>query len=461
MPAGHMKQNRRSIGVGREKAFQEVVQHARSRSLGYDCLIPVSGGKDSTWQVVQCLEYGLKPLAVTWKTPARTSIGAENLANLINLGVDHIDYQVSPKVEKKFMLKALEKYGSTAIPMHMALFNIPLKIAVKFNIPLVVWGENSAFEYGTTDAELTGFRLDNRWLKTYGVTHNTTAVDWISEELTRKELTPYFGPADEDIRQAKVNAIFLGYYFKWDPETSAEVAHLHGFRSRTDGPKTGYYDYADIDDDFISIHHFIKWYKFGFTRLFDNLSLEIRNGRLTRAQAIEIIQKMGDQTPHEDIEKFCRFAGITVERFFEIVERFPQLGDMGKAVTYLGSKELPHPGLELDMKLKIIDPPREFKAGSSIILKDCAHIELQAEEQITFLTETGAEYDVARKNWGYYATPSINGRLSSNGFKTALTKNTVSGRYFVMLVEFVKQSLFLEYLEMESMTLVEWLDERK
>jgi hypothetical protein len=113
------------------------------------------------------------------------------------------------------------------------------------------------------------------------------------------------------------------------------------------------------------------------------------------------------------------------------------------------------------MKLILIDPPREFKAGSSIILKDCAHIELQAEEQVTFLTETGAEYDVTRKSWGYYATPSLNGRLYSNGFKTALAKNVISGRYFVMLVESAKQNLFLEYLGSEDMTLVEWLDERK
>ena len=78
----------------RERAFGQVVERARARSCGYDCVIPVSGGKDSTWQVVKCLEYGLKPLAVTWKTPARTEIGARNLANLVGLGVDHVDYQV-------------------------------------------------------------------------------------------------------------------------------------------------------------------------------------------------------------------------------------------------------------------------------------------------------------------------------------------------------------------------------
>ena len=95
----------------------------------------------------------------------------------------------------------------------------------------------------------------------------------------------------------------------------------HGFRE-DEAPRTGFYDYADIDDDFISMHHWLKWYKFGFTRLFDNLSLEIRNGRITRAAAIEILRKTGDDTPHRDIASFCRFCGIAEAAFHEIAERF-------------------------------------------------------------------------------------------------------------------------------------------
>ncbi|MDH3974312.1 MAG: N-acetyl sugar amidotransferase [Deltaproteobacteria bacterium] len=306
----------------RESSFQKVVERAKSLSRGYDCLIPVSGGKDSTWQVVKCLEYGLNPLAVTWKTPARTELGQKNLDNLISLGVDHIDYQINPKVESKFMLQALERFGSTAIPMHMALFNIPLKIAVRFEIPLVVWGENSAFEYCGSDDKEKGFKLDRNWLKKYGVTHGTTARDWVSESLSEKELTPYFGPGDGALEQAQVMAVFLGYYFPWDVENSLKIAKEHGFTQRKEGPRTGYYNYADIDDDFISIHHWLKWYKFGFTRLWDNLSLEIKNGRMTREEGIKIIKERGDETPHEDIKKFCSFVGISKAQFFEICEKF-------------------------------------------------------------------------------------------------------------------------------------------
>ena len=314
----------------RKGAFSEVVDYAKSRSHGYDCLVPVSGGKDSTWQIVKCLEYGLNPLAVSWKPPSRSEIGCRNLANLISLGVDHIDYQINPEVEKIFLYEALSRYGSTAIPMHMAMFNLPLKIAVKFDIPLVVWGENSASEYGGADDALKGFRLDRRWLMKYGVTHGTTADDWISEKLTKKDLTPYFGPMDGELERKGVLAVFLGYYFPWDPQTSLKIARQYGFQPREEGPKTGIYDYADIDDDFISIHHYLKWYKFCFTRSYDNLSLEIRNNRISRPEAVEKLKERGDETPHGDIISFCDFVGISKGHFFKVIEKFRNLNHWTK-----------------------------------------------------------------------------------------------------------------------------------
>ena len=308
--------------AARGQAFRQVAEHARSRGSGYDCVIPVSGGKDSTWQVVKCLELGLHPLAVTWKTPGRTAIGARNLANLVRVGVDHIDYQISPAVERRFVYESFTRYGSTAIPMHMALFNIPTAIAVRFGIPLVVWGENSAFEYGGTESERTGFSLDAEWLRRFGVTHGTTAEDWVSPTLSRKELTAYFGPSQEELDRAAVKAVFMGYYFAWNPQHTREVAVAHGFEADPSGPRTGLYDYADIDDDFISVHHWLKWYKFGFTRLYDNLSLEIRNGRISREAAIGILRQRGDETPRADIVRLCEFLGVAPLEFQRVCEGF-------------------------------------------------------------------------------------------------------------------------------------------
>ena len=105
----------------------------------YDCLIPVSGGKDSTWQVLVALENNLKPLCVTWKSPARNLTGQKNLNNLISLGVDHIDFSVNQKIERYFTLKAFKRFGNPLIPMHMAIHALSVNIAIEKNIKLILW----------------------------------------------------------------------------------------------------------------------------------------------------------------------------------------------------------------------------------------------------------------------------------------------------------------------------------
>lgn len=306
---------------GRARRFAEVADWARAQGGGYDCLIPVSGGKDSYWQVVTCLEHGLNPLTVTWRDPARLEIGQENLENLVRIGVDHIDNWINPEVERRFLRRSFETYGVPGIPKHMALYNIPLKFAVKFRIPLIVWGENAAIEYGDLDPEAgEGVDVDYDWLTRHGVTQGTTAEDWVADDLTRKQLTPYFPPSREDLEANPVRGVYLGYYYPWDPVHTHEVARRHGFRAPESGP--GYYAFDDVDSGFISIHHYLKWYKFGCTRLFDNLSIDIRAGRLTRDEAIAVIGERGPETPHEDIRAFCDYIGISERRFFEIAESF-------------------------------------------------------------------------------------------------------------------------------------------
>ncbi len=306
----------------RAERFAELVSRVRERGAPYDCLVPVSGGKDSTWQTLKCLEAGLHPLAVTWKTPGRTALGQENLDNLVGLGVDHVDFQINPVVERRFMLKAFERFGSTALPMHMAIFSVPLQVAARWDIPLVVWGENTATEYNGELPTEVAFTLDREWVRRYGVVHGTTPDDWIGDDLSEQDMTPYRAPADEELAQKGIEAVFLGSFYEWDPVTVAQEAGAHGFLADEGGPRTGLYDFADIDDDFISLHHWLKWHKFGFTRTFDNLSLEIRNGRLTREQAVQLVRERGDETPEADIDSFCAYAGCTREWFMGVAEGF-------------------------------------------------------------------------------------------------------------------------------------------
>jgi len=206
----------------RNTEFNKLITYVKQKNSSWDCVIPVSGGKDSTWQVIKAIEVGLKPLCVTWKTPGRSNLGQQNLDNLISLGVDHIDFTINPKIEKKFTLEALVNKGSVAIPMHMALFAIPLQLVIKLRIPLVLWGENSGIEYGSLgNAECLGFKMTREWLKHYGVTQGTTAEDWVGNDLSIKDLSVYIWPSDQEIEAAGVIAAFLGWYFPWDPiETS-------------------------------------------------------------------------------------------------------------------------------------------------------------------------------------------------------------------------------------------------
>ena len=125
---------------GRKKELKKLLDKYRSNSGNFDCVVPVSGGKDSTWQIVEVLKNNLKPLAFTYKPVLRTKIGQKNLDNLKKLGVDHIEFSVSEKTEQKFLKKAFYKFGAVAIPMHMAMWNISFNLAKKFQIPYIMYG---------------------------------------------------------------------------------------------------------------------------------------------------------------------------------------------------------------------------------------------------------------------------------------------------------------------------------
>jgi N-acetyl sugar amidotransferase len=282
----------------------------------------VSGGKDSTWQVVTALKYGLRPICVTWKSPARSELGQKNLSNLISLGVDHIDFTVNPKVERRFVRKAFEKLGSPAIPMHMAIHAVALQTALRFRCPLVIYGENSADEYGSVDDTARGKILNHNWLRRYGVTGGTTASDWIDEDLDSDALRPYVWPTDHQLHAAGVMPIFLGHFLGWDPLKSYQVASANGFEAASK-PQVGLYRFADIDDSFIiSIHHYMKWFKFGFTRTWDNIALEIRAGRLSREKGLDLLMSLGDEYPDKEIREFCNYVGYSDADFVNVVDKF-------------------------------------------------------------------------------------------------------------------------------------------
>jgi N-acetyl sugar amidotransferase len=306
----------------RAAAFRELVADGKRRAGDWDCLVPVSGGKDSFWQVATCLEHGLRPLCLTFVYPGRNALGERNLRRLRELGVDHFEFRLDPQIERRFIEKAFRQLGISGLVANMAIFTVPLRTALAFGIPLVVYGENSAFEYGATDDRLAGARLDRRWLASFGVSNGTTAEDWIDAELSRRDLAPLMLPPDDVLEARAIRAVFLGHYFRWDPRHSLAIAEQHGFESRREGPRVGHYDFVNIDDDMIGVHHHPKWHKFGITRSWDTLSMEIRAGRLSRDEAIAALRRRGDETPWADIRLFCDYLGMPLREYFEVVEGF-------------------------------------------------------------------------------------------------------------------------------------------
>jgi N-acetyl sugar amidotransferase len=306
----------------REATLQKLAAEIKAMNAPYDCVIPVSGGKDSTWQVIKVMELGLKPLCVTWKTTSRTELGAKNLSNLISLGVDHIDFTINPIVERKLSKISFYKTGIPALPMHLALFAIPTRVAINFKIPIIIWGENGAFEFGGTEEDGASQFLTRDWLLRYGVSSGTFADDWISDELSASDLQPYLFPSDDELHDSGTRAIFLGQFLKWDPRLTFKIAKEHGFTAAPK-PLLGSYEFADIDEAFIMpVHHWIKWHKFGFTRTWDNLSIDIRLNKITRDQAINKIKEIGFEEPTEAIKQYCEYLGITLDDFHEVCNSF-------------------------------------------------------------------------------------------------------------------------------------------
>ncbi|MEA3314525.1 MAG: N-acetyl sugar amidotransferase [Campylobacterota bacterium] len=304
--------------ISRGKELDRILDTFRGKG-DYDCLIPVSGGKDSTWQVYSMLQKGMKPLAITIKCQYRTELGQRNLDNLINLGVDHIDFTVNPKIDSKFMLKTFEQNGNPSLIEHLIMWSTIIKTALKYGINLIVWAENSALEYGGSKNDRAKFRMDYDWIKKYGVTNGTVAEDWVDEELTLKDVTSYSLPEELELSKAGIENLFLGMYMEWEPEDIAKKSQTVGFEW-AENPVLGLHPFVGVDCDFRVVHHFMKWYKFGLTKLWDNLAIEIRENRMTRDEVIDFLKTNVEPIPHKEIESFCKYLKISKDKFFEIAE---------------------------------------------------------------------------------------------------------------------------------------------
>lgn len=308
----------------RETEFSNIAFNLRTTvgDYGYHCIVPVSGGKDSTCQVLKCLEYGLNPLAVCAVTDDLSSIGRANLNNISNLGVDCVEVKVNTKVRRRIAKYALETIGDISWAEHVTIFTIPVQEAINRKIPAIIWGENSQNEYGGPKEHQTKQDLDAQWLNEFGGLNGLRVKDLLDAKIaTKRELLQYiswmpFGG----------QSIFLGHYFPWDGKENAKLAQENGFRV-WDCPVSGSgVNYENLDNYQTGIHDFFKYIKFGFGRATDIANNHIRRNYWTRDEGRDHILRYDGEYPLIYLDKRLHNVlselELSTPEFIKIVERF-------------------------------------------------------------------------------------------------------------------------------------------
>ena len=312
----------------REDEFSELVKEYKKNSKsGHDCLIGVSGGKDSTYQVIKALEHGLNPLCVTASTDSLSEIGRKNIENIKYLGVDYIEISLNPIVRRKINKFCLETIGDISWPEHITMFTLPIRVAMLHNIKLIIWGENSQTEYGGPEKDAKKNYKDHNWLQEFGGIGALRVDDLTSiEGIEEKDLSLYYYPDVDSLNKIGIKGIFLGHYFNWDSLLSKKIAEKHGFISWHKEVEGAYYDCENLDNYQTGIHDYFCFLKFGYSRASAQLSMELRKNKITRDKALEFVKEYEGKFPRQylgrDLEEILGEIDLTLEEFIKICDKF-------------------------------------------------------------------------------------------------------------------------------------------
>lgn len=311
----------------REKKLQEISDWAKKTSKSsYDCVIGVSGGKDSTLQALIARDkLGLECLLVNSEPEGITEIGKHNIENLKNLGFDVISLRPNPKLMKKLIKRDFYKYLNPQKVTEFSLYSSGYIIADEFNIPLIIQGENAALTLG-----VSGTGLEKGYDALEITESNTLSTGW-------QDYLEVDGVKDNDlfmfhfnktrIQEKGFKAIWLQYFLKdWSNHNNAEFAKKYGFKTRPqnfDPNSIGtYVSYSQLDSDLIQVNQLLKYIKFGFGQCMDHVCYDLRDGRITREEAIDLVKKYDGKCSTEYILKFCNYIDITIEEFWRVVDKF-------------------------------------------------------------------------------------------------------------------------------------------
>lgn len=289
----------------------------------YECIVPVSGGKDSCYQAYMMSQvYKLRTLCVIVTPHIQTIEGIDNLNALVeNLGLDLVKINVRPGTMKKIRQLAFEKVGNPNYAEHRVVFSAVARAAVFYNVPLVVWGEDIGVEFG---GHVDGASADEGSadeLINNDLFRETSFTDLIGDAVTDEELFFYEHPPIEEIRRRKIRSIYLGFYHWWDGFKHMQVAQHYGFKGRADGPLSGnLLAYDNIDEKLCELHIWLKFLKFGFWRPTDQACYKIWNGYMQRDEAVEAVREKQYEFPGEALPEFLEFHQMKEADFFEHAE---------------------------------------------------------------------------------------------------------------------------------------------
>ena len=312
-----------------EERFEELKElSSRFKRVDgqYDCLIAVSSGKDSHYQVYVMKELlGMNPLLVTVNDPfSKTDAGKHNLRNICeSFGCVMISLDLNPDLVRRMVRIAFEELGSPTWPIDRAIYAFPIKMAIKMNIPFVIYGENVSWEYGgvldpTKETYSAKDQINN------DVAKKVDFSLWLENGVMEKELSMLQYPSNEEIENAKLEPIYLSYFLPWDGYRNYQVAKRYGFRDLThEWKREGYIeDYDQIDSIAYLMNVWMKYPKFGFARATDVVGYWIRSGKISREQGASLIREHDHKLDQRILDDFMAFTGYSDKAFWDITEKF-------------------------------------------------------------------------------------------------------------------------------------------
>ncbi len=310
----------------REKKLVQIIETERSKNPGreYDCMIPVSGGKDSYFQAHKIKSYGFKPLLVTYHGNNFLPEGEENLQNMSReLNCDHYIFRPSEETLIKLNVAAFKMMGDMNWHAHAGIRIIAAKSAVQFNVPIFIWGE-VAWDISGMFSHMDFVEYNKRVVLEHDMRGYTKESFYNKENIKPEEVSWWTLPSDEDFQKFKLRGLFLGNFIKWDPYKQTEEVRKHYNWQEARQPfERTYRTISNLDDMHENgIHDYLKYVKFGYGRCSDHASKDIRMGYISRNQAIDYVKKYDHVKPYNDLNRWLKYTNMDETEFDEISNKF-------------------------------------------------------------------------------------------------------------------------------------------